>query len=152
MELDVKPCDLIADVFDLLENPTIKTSQLYMKITDTLGITYMVTPEYPGGISSRDFVDLSEISEEDGAYFLTYKSIQGVKPEVEGLIRAINHPSGIIMEPVYYNEGVKTKLTWIINNDYKLNFVLKFAANLMIPQNLKKMMQFIQEYVERKHD
>lgn len=151
MEVDIKPCDLIVDVFGILQNPTIKTSELYRKFTDTLGVTYMTTPKYPM-LEPRDFADLSGISEEDGVYFCTYESITGVKGKVDGLVRALNRPSGIVMEPVYYDNSVKTHLTWIINNDYKLPYGMGWLAQKMFPQNLRKIMQHIQQYVRDNHN
>jgi len=149
MEVNAKPCVLILDVMELLMNPTIKTKELLMKIDDVTGIAYMTAPAYPM-IQARDFVDLYLATEEDGKYYFTFSNIEGIKPSAPGFTRALNRDSGIFMDPVYVDNELKTNLTWIINNDYKLGTFLQSLAQVMFPQNMQKMMMYINEVVSNK--
>jgi len=151
MTVDAKPCLLILDVMELLMNPTVETKKMLIKIDDVTGIAYLTAPPYPM-IEPRDFVDLYLVTEEDGKYFFTFNNIEGIKDQIPGFTRAQNHDSGIVMEPIFVDNEVKTNLTWIINNDYKLGSWLMRMAQVMFPQNMQKMMLYINEYASNNTD
>lgn len=132
-------------------NPTVKTREMVMKIDDVTGIAYLTAPPYPM-IQARDFVDLYLVTEEDGAYYLTFSNIKGIKPPAPGFTRAENRDSGLVMVPVVVDDEIKTNLTWVINNDYKLGSFLMSVAQVMYPQNMQKMMMHIKEYVANNTD
>lgn len=100
-------------------NKTLKESRLLEKITDNIGITYQVTTDAAGGmVSSRDFVYLYKISQEERSWVMGGKSTEySEAPSKSGVVRAVNGPGLMMVTPE--QDGDWCEVIWLMDCEYR---------------------------------
>ena len=148
MELDIEAVELFNILWYNSEaasdwNPYITSIEKLIDINNQTMITYQTigTDAY---LLPRDFVNLNSFREIEGAYYITYQSIEFPgKPYRSGYVRGENGPSGSVIR----SEQNATNLSWIFNTDMKMHWMPKSIMDSMYPAVIENYLKYLRRYI-----
>ena len=157
VDFPVLPCRLADLLFSDLgkekgwKKEIVKKVDVLLQIDEQMSITHSLTTSYPL-LSTRDFMDLNYVGHHGSSYYHIFSSVNYSIPADPTIVRAINYPGGLLLQPVETPQGLHTRLIWIINTDYKLNIFIQLMAERKLVQTIASTVCQLKDYIKMNED